>query len=124
MRISARYLDGRLDEWADWSMLPYDNGLGYPKKTIEARLHEQGGVLISGTGARHEPTNERAEEIEFLLLELHKHDQRLSMSLRTYYLGDGLIQHKAKKAGFSYSQFKVFVDMGRAWMAGRLSAKR
>ncbi|MCE3238127.1 MAG: hypothetical protein K0R24_1108 [Gammaproteobacteria bacterium] len=121
--ISEHYLDNRLEEWADWLIRYNHHGLGYPSKTIEARLRDEGGVLISGTGIHYPPSNERAEEMERLVVELDAHNKQLATVLRVYYLDPGLIKHKAKKANVSFSQFKVCVKMAKTWLSGRLSAR-
>ncbi len=120
--ISDTYLEERLNEWADWIVRYNAYGVGYPHKTIEARLREEGGILISGTGQFHPPTNPRAEEIERCLTVLNEQIPKLANAVRAYYLEPGLIKHRAKKAGCSYSQFRVLVDMAKVWLKGRLSA--
>ena len=116
------YLEERLTEWSDWIIRCNSYGVGYPRKTIEARLHEEGGILISGTGRYYPPTNPRAEEIEQCIKALNEEIPKLAKVIRVFYLETGLIKHRAKKAGCSYSQFKVLVDMAKAWLKGRLGA--
>ena len=122
-KITDEYLEDRLDEWADWSLRIEDNGLGYPRRTIEARLRDEGGVLISGTGCRPLPVHEKAEEMERFIVELYKHKDVLGKALRTQYLEVGTVKYKAKKANTSLSQFKVYVKMAKTWLAGRLSGQ-
>ena len=120
--LSDAYLEDRLTEWADWIVRYNAYGVGYPSKTIEARLRDEGGVLISGTGQFYPPTNPRAEEIEQCIKALNEQIPKLAKAVRAYYLEPGLIKHRARKAGCSYSQFRVLVDMAKVWLKGRLSA--
>ena len=119
--ISDEYLDERIEEWADWVVRLDNHGLGYPHRTLEARLRDEGGVLISGTGYYCPPGNERAEEIERFIAELHKRNEELAIALRVYYLETGFTKHKAKKIKLSVTQFKIYVRMARMWLAGKLS---
>lgn len=61
------YIESVLWIWADWNSRGAD-ALGYPRKTVEARLMAEGCVLIKGTGLRREPTNELAESVEAALV--------------------------------------------------------
>ena len=120
--ISDEYLDRRIDEWADWVARVDTNGLGFPNKSVEQRLREQGGVLISGTGLKLPPSNERAEEMERLIGDLHQSNPDLANALRAKYLTSGEVKQKAKRLGISAASFTVYVKMAKIWLAGRLSA--
>jgi hypothetical protein len=115
------YLDQRLIEWADWYLRQNDHGLGYPKKSIEARLMELGGFLIKMTGHYYPPSHTNAEEIEDYIRELAKQNRILADTLRSAYLGIGTGRQKAKRMQLSYTQFKVYLGMAKQWLAGRFS---
>ena len=123
--ISDEYLEHRLEEWADWVVRIDTNCMGYPRKTLEARLRDEGGVLISGTGFYCPPGNERAEEIERFVGDLYQQNKLLAIALRVYYLDEkSTLGHKAKKAGVSLAQYKIYLNMAKMWLAGRLSGSQ
>jgi DNA-directed RNA polymerase specialized sigma24 family protein len=47
------YIDARLQAWARW-VFKRDGGMGYAHRTMEQRLRDEGGVLISST-SRYDP---------------------------------------------------------------------
>ena len=65
--VSAR-MDARLDKWALWARS--GAAAGYPHRTVEARLRDEGGVLISGSGAWVEPTCESEEAVDRAVSEM------------------------------------------------------
>lgn len=113
------YVNYRLDQWADWYLRNGGFGLGYPKKSVEGKLIDNGGVLIKSTP--YLACNASAEEIEHLVVELTKQNERLAQVLREQYFGLGTMPRKAKRLGFSYAYFRTQLDMAKQWMAGRLS---
>lgn len=76
------YIETRLWQWADWS----NSGKVQKRATIEYRLIREGGVLIRGTGARPEPVDEEAEEMEAAVRALD-FDMR-SLARRRYLRGE------------------------------------
>jgi len=118
-----QYVERRLEEWADWYLRYNDFGLGYPKKSLEARLMETGGYLVKTTGPVYPPENVEAEEIEGLVAEIARQTPKLAQALRAQYFDRGTLPFKARKIGVSRTQFKVYVDMGKQWLAGRLSIR-
>jgi len=119
----STYLDERLINWAEWYTRYLDSGLGYPSQSIESLLLQHGGAVVKTTGSKPLPVCQSAEEIENMISELAKQNLKLANALRTYYLQRGSMQHKAKCLSISYSQFKVYVDMAKQWLIGRLTAK-
>lgn len=115
------YIDCRLDEWANWYLQYGDFGLGYPRRSIEGRLMDEGGVLIKSTASRDLLCNAEAEEIEKMVLELNQQNSRLAKVLRENYFGFGTCKSKAERLAMSYSSFKTHLDMAKQWLAGRLS---
>jgi hypothetical protein len=116
------YVECRLEEWADWYLRHGDLGLGYPKRTLEGRLMDEGGVLIKATLPPDLQCNAEAEEIEHFVVELRHQDARLATVLKEQYFGFGNAMSKAKRLKLSYANFRVQLDMAKHWMAGRLSA--
>lgn len=117
------YVEYRLNEWADWYSRGCYAGIGYPNKSTLALLREYQGVVIRMPGAKPLPTHEQAEEMEGLIKELVLQNERLASVLRENYLGVGTATRKAQKIGISYAHYKVQLDMGRQWLAGRLTRK-
>ncbi|MBL4647489.1 MAG: hypothetical protein JKY13_00795, partial [Gammaproteobacteria bacterium] len=88
------YVDLRLNEWAHWYTGHVDFGLGYPKKTITARLIDEGGILINGTGRKPSFINNDAEETDELVCELASENMLLANCLREKYFGRGTVKQQ------------------------------
>lgn len=116
------YVEYRLDSWATWYTQHSDLGLGYPKQSIEARLLYGDGILVNHQYGRHEVMcNDDAEEIEKMVLELNKQNERLAKVLREQYFGQGTAKRKAERLKMSYESFKMQLDLAKQWLTGRLS---
>jgi hypothetical protein len=116
------YVERRLDHWAKWYSSGNSYGLGYPSEKIEYVLMTV-GIMVKSTAAKPVPSDEEAEEIEALVTEMAIQNDKIASALRSQYYGNGLLADRAKKLGISYPQFKIYVDMARQWLAGRLSAR-
>jgi hypothetical protein len=117
------YVEERLQQWAEWYSRGNWYGLGYPSCSIEYRLMKE-GVIVKTTGPKPFPSHEEAEEIELLVNEIAKQNEKIALALRCQYFGHRRSRERAKLLGVSYAQFRVYVDLGRQWLAGRLSAPR
>lgn len=117
------YINERLSKWADWYIYHGDFGIGYPHKSVEARLIEGGG-LVFRSNTHHIPSNELAEETEKLVNELALQNHRLANALREYYFGMGSMTCKAQRVGLSTTHFKVQVDAAKQWLIGRLTHQK
>ena len=122
----SKYIENRLQEWADWFIRGNTYGIGYP--------HESAVTMIEkGLTAKKKkafklpilPTNESAEEMEKFVVEMSRQNQQMADALRKYYFGrEPTINLKAKAFGISMTQFKMLLRMARQWLAGRLSANK
>ncbi len=119
-----KYVDDRLELWADWYIRIENNGLGYPNKTMEQRLKEHGGLFVKSIGPKIPPSNHAAEEVEEYVSELFKQNSLLATVLRKNYFEQNTAARKAKQLGISTTQFRVQLAMAKQWMAGRLSSKK
>ena len=115
------YVEQRLAQWADWYCRCEDHSLGYRRQSIEARLMEEGGMLISAHGRPPLPIHDAAEEIETSINLLAKQNSNLAKALRYKYVERGSLRQKAIELGISHTQFKVYVDMAVQWLAGMLT---
>lgn len=68
-----------------------------------------------------EPGNPLAEETEFLICEIARQNKKIAEALRAQYLKPGTMQYKAKLLGYSSTQYKVYLEMGKQWLNGRFS---
>lgn len=118
------YINNRLNYWAKWYTYHGDFGLGFPHKSREGQLMDNGGLVSSGSTRNYIPSNATAEETEILVKELAKQNAKLAEALREYYFGVGNMIYKAKRLGLSTSHFKVYVDMGKYWLIGRLTPQK
>ena len=114
-------IEKRLNVWADWIMRQNDWGLGYPKQSIEAHLMKYGNIVIQQSNQPVLMSNPDAEEIENEISVLAKQTQILADALRVYYLTIGTMEQKAKKLNVSHAQLRIYLNMAKQWLAGRLS---
>ncbi|MDX1901871.1 MAG: antiterminator Q family protein [Gammaproteobacteria bacterium] len=119
----VKYVEERLQQWAEWYSRGNLFGLGYPSCSLEYRLMTE-GIIVKTTGAKTLSSNEEAEEIEALVREMAHQNEKIALALRCQYFSCGTLRVKAKKLHISHNQFKYYVDLGHQWLAGRLSAKR
>jgi len=110
----------RLEAWATWYHYDHDGGLGYPKKSVEARLKESGGVIVRSTTVHYPPDNPDAEQINCFINEMKQQNHQQAQALKEYYIGSGTVVEKAKRMRLSRSHFNEYVHRARQWLAGRL----
>lgn len=117
------YVDRRLCQWADWFSQKNLFGIGFPTCSIEYRLMTE-GEIINSTAPKEFRSNKDAEEIEALVKEIQRVNKMIGLALRSQYFGQISSRERSKRLGISYAQFRIYVDQGRLWLAGRLSALR
>jgi hypothetical protein len=115
------YIEKRLEHWARWFSSNHHYGLGFRSETIEYALMTL-GTLIKSTGIKPLPIDEEAEEIEALVTEMNKHNEKMASALRIHYFHRKKSRDRADAIQLSKSQFKNYVSMAKQWLAGRLSA--
>lgn len=118
------YVEHRLQEWANWYARSLDNGLGYPKRSVEGRLLDEGGFLSKSSGYKRELTHPAAEEIEVLIREMSSYNKDLAQAIRIEYIKYNTQACKAKSLSVSLTQFKLYLKMAKAWLSGRLISIR
>lgn len=118
-----KYIEQRLEQWADWYSRGNWYGLGYPVCSIEYRIMKE-GILSKNTGYRSLPDNKEAEEIEKLVNEMSEYNKIMALAIRCHYFSCGGLRTKAGKIKVSHMQYKSYVDMAHQWIVGRLSAKK
>jgi hypothetical protein len=116
------YIEQRLNEWAEWFSLYYENELGYPSQSLIYRLMIEGCIYKSNS-PNSVFVNESAEEIEALISEMAKQNQMMALSLHIHYLAIGSVRAKAAKFGIKRNKLVNYVEMAKQWLVGRLSAK-
>lgn len=117
-----KYLEERLYQWAEWYSRGNLYGLGYPPHSLEYRIMRE-GTLVRSTGPVPLPTNEAAEEIEALVVEMLKYNRNMALALRIHYFNRGSLRTKSKKLNISYTQFRQYVESAHHWLLGRLTSK-
>jgi hypothetical protein len=113
------YVEKRLEDWARWFSMHNDPGLGFHSYTREYVLMTLGTIVQTST-IKPMPCDEEAEEVEYIVSEMAKYNEKMAKILCTQYLGKGSVSERAKKLGISYARFRSYVDMARQWMAAKL----
>lgn len=116
-----RYLDHRLKAWGRWYIKLLEHGHGYPSKSIEGRMKDDGGVLSRSTAHPEPPTNPDAEEIDKLLNELWVTHQDCAMAVRIHYTSTKFIEIEAKSWDMSRRRFYNNLKLGKMWLLGRMT---
>ncbi|MEO8964505.1 MAG: hypothetical protein ABI370_07530 [Gammaproteobacteria bacterium] len=114
------YVEKRLDHWAQWYSTGNYYGLGFHSETIEYVLMTV-GVLIKSTSIKPTPCDEEAEEIEALIIEMAKHNIKMAMALKIQYLSKRKARDRSAELNVCATKFRIYVDMAKQWLAGRLS---
>lgn len=118
-----QYIDYRLKEWANWFGRGNFYGIGYPPYSTEYKLM-MGIISEKQHGVRVMPCNEDAEEMEKLIYEMSKQNNKMAIALRIHYLDRDKLQMQKREIGIGETKFRVYIQMARQWLAGRLSAYR
>lgn len=113
----------RLIGWAEWSKSRQDGGLGYPNRSVEGRLKDDGGVLPTSQYKSEVLVNEQAEEIESLIYIMTVKFPILGSIIKMEYLCSAPIKIKAARLQMSRTQFLTYRDQAKAWIDGQLHAR-
>jgi hypothetical protein len=114
------YVEQRLEHWAKWFSVNNAPGLGFHSYTREYVLITLGTMVQTST-IKPLPYDEDAEEIEDIVSDMAKYNEKMAKMLCTQYIGKGTVSERAKKLGISYARFRSYVDMARQWVAAKLS---
>ncbi len=120
-KIIDRYVHARLREWANWCVKCTVQGLGYPTRSVEGRLRDDGGVLPKSTAPLQLPTHPRAEEMEMLITEMGAYDAALLRAIRMKYLDKNTLYHEAKVQKISLPTLKNDLRRAKTWLAAKLN---
>lgn len=91
-----QYIDKLMQDWARWSKVRRDGGLGYPSSAAGCRLMVCHGGVGDIVGI-----DEQSMEIEQIVVKLRKEKQELYQVIDWYYLTGNSCQHIANKIGCS-----------------------
>ena len=110
--------------WAYWCIKNSDSGMGFPRRSIIGRLIDEGSCLTKWTGPKPLPVNDTAELVESMIVDMYKsYHPNIANSIREQYIQHGTQAHKARNLGVSTAQYKIHLNMGKAWLAGRLTGR-
>ena len=121
--INDYYIHTRLCVWARWVVKCTTQGLGYPSKSVEGRLVQDGGVLPKSTAPLLCPTNPDAEEVDVLINELGCYDAALVDAIKLKYLGRNSFYQEAKLRNIPLPTLKNNLRRAKDWLAGSLFRK-
>lgn len=117
---SSEYTDLRLNEWARWSTGRINSNLDFPSRTTIGRMMEEGCNRSDSQRIHLERENCLAEEIEKFVIQMTQFNSDAAKALRFSYLLKGPQIYKAKKMQISTAEFRLNVNIAKAWLAGRL----
>jgi hypothetical protein len=82
------------------------------------------GVLINSTSPRQVLSNYEAEEIEALVSgDMFKQNSRMALALQIHYFKKRKSRDRSNELDVSATRFRIYVDMAKQWLAGRLSER-
>lgn len=123
IRACTENTERRLIEWAEWAKSRQDGGLGYPNRSVEGRLKDDGGVLPSSQYKSEVLLNEQAEEIESLIQIMSVKFPILATIIKMEYLHADPLVIKAARLQMSRTQFMRYRDQAKAWLDGQLCSR-
>ena len=117
------YLEDRLLEWGEWLKTGNYYNIGYPRQSSIAMFAE-GRCINQGLKSRPTlDTHEAAEEMEKLVTTMAHYNPLMANCLRRYYLDQLSLRSSAQKMGVSHTQFKLYVQLAKQWLVGRMGDK-
>lgn len=116
------YLEQRLNTWADWYSHGNNYRLSYPPVSMTYYACYQQPAVKKRNQSNILPSNQDAEEIDDMVREMVKCCPILADVLRCQYFTIGTLRQKAEKMQLSHTQFRNYIEMSKAWLAGRLMA--
>lgn len=117
-----KYVEHRLEEWAEWFNRKVNDGIGFPPHSVEYRLMTE-AIIEKTHGPKPLECHTDAEEMESLVKVLSEHNPKTALALRIHYFGRRKSRDRSEELKVSATRFRIYVDMARQWLAGRLSAK-
>ncbi len=117
-------LEQRLQIWADWFSHGNRLALGYPPVSITYWACYQMPKQKVGKQISALPAHAEAEGIEQQVYELALSSPLLAKALRCQYFTLGTLRYKAEQLHLTTSQFKLYVDMAKVWLAARLASSK
>lgn len=88
------------------------------------KMIEVGNEGLKSGGPKPLPNNQNAEEIEFLVNEMFGQNNKMALALRIHYFGKRKSRDRSIELEISATRFRIYVDMARQWLAGRLSVSQ
>ena len=84
-RRGSDYTEKRLCHRAEWAIKNSDGCIGYPRRSVEGRMLDDGGVLPS-SGFRMLPVDADAEQMEALVVGLSQKHPEKAQAVKIQYL--------------------------------------
>ena len=119
--IVDAYLEARLQEWAEWLRTGNFLNIGYQRQSSIAMFSEGKSINQSGKLKTTVDVNVEAEEIEKMITEMARYKPIMADCLRYHYLNQQSLRNSAKKLGVSHTQYKLYVQMAKQWLVGRVT---
>lgn len=110
----------RLREWGNWYHATLSMGLNFSSKSIVGQLIDSQGVLIRSTGEYLAPENEKAEEIDQLINDLSKENEKVARVLCYHYTEEGSRENKVLHSGVPKTSYYRILSNAEKWIHERL----
>ncbi|MDX2165089.1 MAG: antiterminator Q family protein [Gammaproteobacteria bacterium] len=114
------YLDYRLQEWAEWLNTGNFLNIGYQRESSIAMFMDGKSINRNSRFFKTVDTNESAQEMEKLVTEMARYKPAMANALRMYYLERLSFRESAKKLKISYTQYNMYVQTAKSWLAGKI----
>lgn len=113
------YVNFRLKKWAAWSIKCINAEIGYPSRSVEGRLMDDGGILSKSSAPFYGFSNEECEEIEAYINELVLYKPKFARALKLKYFSKN-IKNDLEKIGMSKDTYHKHLQGARVWFAAKI----
>lgn len=120
--IVDAYLETRLQEWAEWLRTGNFLNIGYQRQSSIAMFSEGKSINQTGKCKTTVDVNAQAEGIEKMIVEMAQYKPIMADCLRYHYLNQKSLRKSARSLGISHTHYKLYVQMAKQWLVGRLNS--
>lgn len=120
--VDIKYVECRLQDWADWYSRGNYFNIGYPSCSVEYKLMK-GAYRDSDHNTTPFNINSEAEEVESLINKMAKVKKKWALSIHCYYFSRGGLRRKALMMNISHQMLKKNLNCAKYWLSNHLVKK-